>query len=284
VKGGRHPVVERQLGRDRFIANDVALGPDKDRIAVITGPNMAGKSTYLRQTALLVIMAQMGSFVPAQAAEIGLVDKIFTRIGASDRLSQGQSTFMVEMQEVATLLANATERSFLVLDEVGRGTSTYDGVSIAWAVIEHLAALAKGAPRTLFATHYFELTQLEGRLPGVFNAHATAKEWPGPDGRRQVVFLYQISRGAADRSYGIHVAEMAGLPDACIDRAREILKELEAGNHRLDQAAPSGSAGQLEFFMTHPALDDLRRLDVNTLTPLEALNTLASIKRRLEKE
>ena len=281
VKGARHPVVERQLGRDRFIANDLILGPEKDRIAIITGPNMAGKSTYLRQTALIVILAQMGAFVPAQSAEIGIVDKIFTRIGASDRLSQGQSTFMVEMQEVATLLANATERSFLVLDEVGRGTSTYDGVSIAWAVVEHLSRIA--SPRTLFATHYFELTQLEGRLPGVFNAQATAKEWPGPDGRRQVVFLYQILRGAADRSYGIHVAEMAGLPSACIDRARDILKELESGNHRIDKA-PSAKTHQLELFGGHPVIDDLRAIDVDSLTPIQALNALAGLKERLERE
>ncbi len=280
IRGGRHPVIERQIGRDKFIPNDISLGDD-DRIAIITGPNMAGKSTYLRQTALIVIMAQMGSFVPAQSAEIGLVDKIFTRIGASDRLSQGQSTFMVEMQEVATLMANAGPRSFIVLDEVGRGTSTYDGVSIAWAVVEHLSKTT--GPRTLFATHYFELTDLEGALKGVFNMHATAKEWPGPDGRRQVVFLYQILRGPADRSYGIHVAEMAGLPSECIDRARDILRELESGAHKID-SRPKKASGQLELFSEHPVLGQLRSVKVDALTPLDALNTLAGLVARLERE
>ncbi len=279
IVGGRHPIIANQIGRDRFIPNDVSLGADTKKIAVITGPNMAGKSTYLRQNALIVILAQMGSFVPAESALIGVVDKIFTRIGASDRLAQGQSTFMVEMQEVATLLENATSRSLLILDEVGRGTSTYDGVSIAWAVIEHLSARG---PRTLFATHYFELTQLEGRLPGVFNAHATAKEWPGSDGRRQVVFLYQILPGAADRSYGIHVAEMAGLPDACITRAREILKQLESGDHRLTNTASTmKTSKQLELFSEHPVVEALRNLSVESMTPLEALNQLSKLKESL---
>jgi DNA mismatch repair protein MutS len=295
IKGGRHPVIEKQIGRDRFIPNDLSLDAAARRIVVITGPNMAGKSTYLRQSALIVIMAQMGSFVPAESARIGIVDRVFTRIGASDRLAQGQSTFMVEMQEVATLLHNATPRSLLVLDEVGRGTSTYDGVSIAWAVIDHLSKMPgdereknssepRGAdskgPRTLFATHYFELTQLAESLSGVFNAHVTAKEWPGPDGRRQVVFLYQIQPGAADRSYGIHVAEMAGLPDGCIERARAILHQLESGSHALGAPAPAAvQAGQLDFFAAnHPAVDDLRALRIDTLTPLEALNVLAKLK------
>ncbi len=277
IKNGEHPIIAKQIGRDRFIPNDLSLSADSNRIAVITGPNMAGKSTYLRQNALIVILAQMGSFVPAKSAEIGLVDKIFTRIGASDRLTQGQSTFMVEMQEVATLLRNATDRSLLILDEVGRGTSTYDGVSIAWAVIEFLS---RSGPRTLFATHYFELTQLEGRLPGVFNAHATAKEWPGPDGRKQVVFLYQILSGAADRSYGIHVAEMAGLPDDCIRRSREILKQLESGDHKL-QNKPVAASSQLELFDSHPVVEELRALRVDTMTPLEALNTLNRLKGKL---
>lgn len=277
ITSGRHPVIERKIGQDRFIPNDLTLDA-QNRIALITGPNMAGKSTYLRQTALITIMAQMGSFVPAKSATIGVVDKIFTRIGASDRLSQGQSTFMVEMKEVATLLAHSTPRSLLILDEVGRGTSTYDGVSIAWAVVEHLI---KNAPRTLFATHYFELTQLADQLPGVFNLHATAKEWPGPDGRRQVVFLYQILSGAADRSYGIHVAEMAGLPEACINRAREILHQLESGTHAPAKASPSKDSGQLEFFVGHPVLEDLKKLPLDTLTPLEALNQLAQMKKKL---
>ncbi len=281
IAAGQHPVIARQIGRDKFIPNDISLKAGANRISIITGPNMAGKSTYLRQNALIVILAQMGSFVPAESATIGLVDKIFTRIGASDRLAQGQSTFMVEMQEVATLLENSTNKSLLILDEVGRGTSTYDGVSIAWAVIEHLS---KRGPRTLFATHYFELTQLEGRLPGVFNAHATAKEWPGADGRRQVVFLYQILPGAADRSYGIHVAEMAGLPEECIDRSRAILKQLESGDHRLtNTAAAPQKSEQLEFFSEHPIVDELRDLSVETMTPLEALNQLARLKKKAEK-
>jgi DNA mismatch repair protein MutS len=231
-------------------------------------------------------MAQMGSYVPAESAAIGVVDKIFTRIGASDRLAQGQSTFMVEMQEVATVLANATAKSLIILDEVGRGTSTYDGVSIAWAVVEHLT---KSTPRTLFATHYFELTQLAEQIPGIFNAHATAKEWPGADGRRQVVFLYQIIDGPADRSYGIHVADMAGVPRSCIERAREILEELESGLPTVagrpggGKSAITGKAKQMEFFGAHPLVDEVAALNVDALTPLEALNTLAKLKEKAKK-
>jgi DNA mismatch repair protein MutS len=190
---------------------------------------------------------------------------------------------MVEMEEVAALLANATRRSLLVLDEVGRGTSTYDGVSIAWAVIDHLVNKG-GSPRTLFATHYFELTQLAEKLPGVFNAHATAKEWPGPDGRRQVVFLYQILPGPADRSYGIHVAEMAGLPSACIDRARDILLELESGTHNLAQDPSTPTKGQMEFFGDHPVIEELKSLNTDELSPLDALNKLAQLKKRLKSK
>jgi DNA mismatch repair protein MutS len=276
ILNGRHPVIERQLGREKFIPNDLKLDDRERRMAIITGPNMAGKSTYLRQNALIVILAQMGSFVPAESATIGVTDKIFTRIGASDRLAQGQSTFMVEMQEVAALLESATSKSLLILDEVGRGTSTYDGVSIAWAVIEHLA---KSLPRTLFATHYFELTQLPALLPGVFNMHATAKEWASADGRKQVVFLYQIRDGAADRSYGIHVAEMAGLPDRCIERAREILKQLESGDHQVKPVAKPPAGQQLEFFAEHPVVEKLRLMQADTMTPLEALNNLARLIR-----
>lgn len=317
IRGGRHPVIEQQIGRDRFIPNDLLLGGDGKRLSIITGPNMAGKSTYLRQNALIIIMAQAGSFVPAEEAVIGLVDKIYTRIGASDRLAQGQSTFMVEMTEVAALLQNSTPRSFLVLDEVGRGTSTYDGISIAWAVVDYLsrppdtdrhsgrsreaaeirnlesldpgvrrddeAPPFTGGSRTLFATHYFELTQLGDMLPSVGNAHATAKEWPGPDGRRQVVFLYQIKPGPADRSYGIHVAEMAGLPEDCIDRAREILKQLEAGSHHISEPGRKKNASaQLEMFEAHPVIDELNQLHVESLTPLEALNKLAELKKKVE--
>jgi DNA mismatch repair protein MutS len=277
ILNGRHPVIERQLGRDRFIPNDLKLDERERRMAVITGPNMAGKSTYLRQNALIVILAQMGSFVPAESASIGVVDKIFTRIGASDRLAQGQSTFMVEMQEVAALLESATAKSLLILDEVGRGTSTYDGVSIAWAVIEHLS---KTTPRTLFATHYFELTQLPALMPGVFNMHATAKEWTTADGRKQVVFLYQIRDGAADRSYGIHVAEMAGLPDGCIARAREILKQLESGDHHARPSTPLPRQ-QLEFFSEHPVVEELKSLQPDQMTPLEALSLLSKLVRQI---
>lgn len=279
IKAGRHPVVEKQIGRDKFIPNETDLNTDGRRIAVITGPNMAGKSTYLRQTALISILGQMGSYVPAEDAKLGLVDKIFTRIGASDRLAQGQSTFMVEMQEVSSLIHNCTSQSLLILDEVGRGTSTYDGVSIAWAVIEHLSAVK---PRALFATHYFELTQLENQLSGVFNAHATAKEWTTSDGTKQVVFLYQIQPGAADRSYGIHVADMAGLPRECVARAREILKQLESGDHRLHQAKSKKADAQLEFFSEHPIVTQLRDLKVEAMTPLEALNALAKLKENLQ--
>ena len=281
ITKGRHPVIENQIGPDRFIPNDLDLGGDGKRISILTGPNMAGKSTYLRQTALIVILAQIGSFVPSASAQIGLVDRIFTRIGASDRLSQGQSTFMVEMNEVANLLLNATGKSLVVLDEVGRGTSTYDGVSIAWAVVDHLSQ-SKG-PRTLFATHYFELTQLPNQIPTVMNMHATAKEWPGPDGRRQVVFLYQILPGPADRSYGIHVAEMAGIPDGCIRRARDILKQLESGNHQLSiQEREKNGQPQLDLFSRHPVIDDLQNLRVEEMTPLEALNKLADLKKRAD--
>ncbi len=280
ITGGRHPVIENQLGRERFIANDFSLGDDK-RIVIITGPNMAGKSTYLRQTALLAVMAQMGSFVPAEKMTMGLVDKIFTRIGASDRLAQGQSTFMVEMQEVANLLANATGKSLLVLDEVGRGTSTYDGMSIAWAVIEYLSKTNGSSPRTLFATHYFELTGLADKLAGVINAHATAREWSTPDGRKQVVFLYQIKPGAADRSYGIHVAEMAGLPEECINRAREILTQLESGDHRVQKSgAPKKSDNQLRLFDEHPVVKEIRDIDLNHLTPMQAFTILSELKEK----
>jgi len=302
IKGGRHPVVENQIRRDRFIPNDLRLGEEKF-IAIITGPNMAGKSTYLRQNALIVILAQMGSFVPAEKAVIGIVDRIFTRIGASDRLAQGQSTFMVEMQEVATLILNSTPRSLLILDEVGRGTSTYDGMSIAWSVIEHLSGRrgqvltldmnvqcqdltpsSSFSPRTLFATHFFELTQLADDLPGVMNAHATAKEWLGPDGKKQVVFLYQILPGPADRSYGIHVGEMAGLPSEVVDRAREILAQMEGGSHKFSRRSKGSEVSpQLDLFSSHQVLEELKNLDVDALTPREALNKLAELKEKIRR-
>ena len=221
IKGGRHPVVEQMIENDMFIANDTYLDNQKKRVSVITGPNMAGKSTYMRQTALIVLMAQIGSFVPAEKANIGIVDRIFTRVGASDDLASGQSTFMVEMTEVANILRNATAKSLLILDEIGRGTSTFDGLAIAWAVIEHISNTKLCGAKTLFATHYHELTELEGKIPGVNNYCIAVKE-KGDD----IVFLRKIVKGGADKSYGIQVAKLAGVPDSVISRAKELVEEL----------------------------------------------------------
>jgi DNA mismatch repair protein MutS len=235
---------------------------------------MGGKSTYLRQTALIVVMAHMGSFVPAEEAEVPLTDRVFTRIGAGDNLAGGASTFLVEMREVANILHNATEKSLIVLDEVGRGTSTYDGVAVAWAMVEQLHhAEERRGPKTLFATHYFELTALPERLSGVVNVHAAVREWTLPDGRQEVIFLHQILPGPAERSFGIHVAQMAGLPAPCVARAKEVLADLErnAGPH-----VPPGASKpvpQLELFK-HPLLKELEALDLNRVTPLEALQIL----------
>ena len=221
IRNGRHPVVEQMIENDMFIPNDTYLDNHKKRISIITGPNMAGKSTYMRQTALIVLMAQIGSFVPADSANIGVVDRIFTRVGASDDLASGQSTFMVEMTEVANILRNATSRSLLILDEIGRGTSTFDGLSIAWAVIEHISNTKLCGAKTLFATHYHELTELEGKLSGVNNYCIAVKE-KGDD----IVFLRKIVKGGADKSYGIQVAKLAGVPDSVIQRAKELVEEL----------------------------------------------------------
>ena len=221
IKEGRHPVVEKMIPNDMFISNDTYLNDKKDRIAIITGPNMAGKSTYMRQTALIVLMAQIGSFVPAAKADIGLVDRIFTRVGASDVLASGQSTFMVEMTEVANILRNATSKSLLILDEIGRGTSTFDGLSIAWAVIEHISNSKLLGAKTLFATHYHELTELEGKIDNVNNYCIAVKE-NGDD----IIFLRKIVKGGADKSYGIQVAKLAGVPESVTDRAKEIVEEL----------------------------------------------------------
>ncbi|MCI8422042.1 MAG: DNA mismatch repair protein MutS [Lawsonibacter sp.] len=273
---GRHPVVERVLKNSLFVPNDTHMDMDGDLCAIITGPNMAGKSTYMRQVALIVLMAQMGSFVPARSARIGVVDRIFTRIGASDDLSAGQSTFMVEMAEVAALLKNATKNSLLILDEIGRGTSTYDGMAIARAVLEHCSDPKRLGCKTLFATHYHELTALEGRLPGVKNYNIAAKK-KGSD----VIFLRKIVRGGADQSYGVEVAKLAGVPDRVVKRAREILAELEAG------AAPGGAPPPAEEQVSlgdlggQTALKKLRMTDVNLLSPLEALNLLAELKQDL---
>jgi DNA mismatch repair protein MutS len=275
---GRHPVVERLLGPGEFVPNDLDLDGENRQIAVITGPNMAGKSTYLRQAGLIAILAQMGSFVPAAEAEVGLVDRVFTRVGASDSIARGQSTFMVEMQETATILNAATERSLVLLDEVGRGTSTYDGLGIAWAVTEFLHERAGGRPRTLFATHYHELTGLAEQLPRLINLNVQVKEWNG-----KVIFLRKIVEGAADKSYGIHVAELAGLPPAVTKRAREVLGSLEAGRFdRAEMRVHGGNEPQLTLF--EPVRSELARAldDVapDAMTPLEALALLHEWKRR----
>jgi len=282
---GRHPVIEQQelsgVG-DRFVPNDLFLNSTTHTILVLTGPNMGGKSTYLRQAALVVILAQMGSFVPARSTRLSVVDRVFTRIGASDNLARGRSTFMVEMTETAAILHTATPRSLILLDEVGRGTSTYDGLAIAWAAIEYLHARTRA--KTLFATHYFELTELAERLSGVKNYHVSVKETGGG-----IVFLRKVEPGAADRSYGIEVAKLAGLPNEVIERAREVLVEHESAELRLteqlasDESRPQPAA-QLTIFtpLSQPVLEKLRELDLNRLTPLEALNLLAELKKQVE--
>ncbi len=268
IRDGRHPVVERSRSEERFIPNDVTFEKG-EIIRVITGPNMSGKSTYLRQVALIVLMAQVGSFVPASSAVIGLVDRIFTRIGAQDEIHAGQSTFMVEMIEAANILHHATPRSLLILDEVGRGTSTYDGVSIAWAVVEYLHNHPQLRARTLFATHYHELTQLADLLPGVRNFNVAVTEADG-----KVVFLHKIVPGGADRSYGIHVAQLAGLPRPVIQRAGEIMAELEKSSGKAVRLNPQGAQQVALFPETNPLLDELKELDINAYSPIEALNKL----------
>jgi DNA mismatch repair protein MutS len=282
---GRHPVIELQelaAGSERFVPNDLFLDASTHNIIVLTGPNMGGKSTYLRQAALIVIMAQMGSFVPARAVRLGIVDRVFTRIGASDNVARGRSTFMVEMTETAAILHTATARSLILLDEVGRGTSTYDGLAIAWAAIEYLHARVHA--KTLFATHYFELTELAEQLSGVKNYHVSVKETGG-----SVVFLRRVEPGAADRSYGIEVAKLAGLPNEVVVRAREVLAEHESSEHRLSGHLTPGSSieperpTQLTIFtpLSQPVLEKLREVDLNRLTPLEALNLLAELKKEI---
>jgi DNA mismatch repair protein MutS len=282
---GRHPVIEQQelaSGSERFVPNDLFLNSTTHTVLVLTGPNMGGKSTYLRQAALTVILAQMGSFVPARSARMGVVDRVFTRIGASDNLARGRSTFMVEMTETAAILHTATSRSLILLDEVGRGTSTYDGLSIAWAAIEYIHARTRG--KTLFATHYFELTELADRLSGVKNYHVSVKETGGG-----IVFLRRVEPGAADRSYGIEVAKLAGMPNEVTARAREILAEHERAEQLLtaqlasDNSRPRPPA-QLTIFtpLSQPVLEKLRELDLNRLTPLEALNLLAELKKQVD--
>ena len=282
IIGGRHPVIEQQDMSERFVPNDLYLNSTTHTVLVLTGPNMGGKSTYLRQTALIVILAQMGSFVPADSARLGIVDRVFTRIGASDNLARGRSTFMVEMTETAAILHTATERSLILLDEIGRGTATYDGLAIAWAAVEYIHARTRA--KTLFATHYFELTELAERLSGVKNYHVSVKETGGG-----IVFLRHVEAGAADRSYGIEVAKLAGLPNEVIARAREVLAEHESAEQRLtdqlasDELRPRPPA-QLTIFtpLSQPVLEKLREVDLNRLTPLEALNLLAELKKQIE--
>ncbi|MDX1600501.1 MAG: DNA mismatch repair protein MutS [Anaerolineales bacterium] len=277
IREGRHPVVEQHLEGKRFVPND-AVFEEEEKIRIITGPNMSGKSTYLRQVALLVLMAQMGSFVPATSATIGLTDRIFTRIGAQDEIHAGQSTFMVEMVETANILHHATDRSLLILDEIGRGTSTYDGLSIAWSVVEYIHNHPNLRARTLFATHYHELTQLAEQLPGVRNYNVAVAEEGG-----DLVFLHKIVPGGADRSYGIHVGELAGLPRPVINRAQEILSDLETDG----ASGPRRSSGsrQLSLFDDpSPLLEELRALKVEAMTPLDALNKLYEWQRRFERE
>lgn len=295
IKNGRHPVVEKMISNDMFIDNDTYLDNHNNRIAIITGPNMAGKSTYMRQTALIVLMAQIGSFVPASSANIGIVDRIFTRVGASDDLASGQSTFMVEMNEVANILRNATARSLLILDEIGRGTSTFDGLSIAWAVVEHISNVKLIGAKTLFATHYHELTELEGKLNGVNNYCIAVKE-KGDD----IVFLRKIVKGGADRSYGIQVAKLAGLPDSVIERAKVIVNELIANditevvrNISVDTSTKKKKHEHLdEVDLTQMSLfdtisdddiiDELRNVDIGNMTPLDALNKLYELQNKVK--
>ncbi len=278
ITDGRHPVVEQMDLSGGFIPNDTLLDLDANRLIILTGPNMAGKSTYLRQIALIVLMAQMGSFVPAQAAHIGVVDRIFTRVGASDNLAAGQSTFMVEMTETAQILNCATVRSLILLDEIGRGTSTYDGLSIGWAVAEYIQDRSRLGARTLFATHYHEMTELATQREGVKNYTVLVKER-----NEEVLFLRKIVEGKADRSYGIQVARLAGLPAAVITRAREVLAQLERPTATTSEQAP-GLVEQPDPSLPppHPIVEEVRQMDLFTMTPLEALNRLADLQRRLE--
>ena len=286
IKDGRHPSVEKMTS-DAFISNDVYLDEDENRLLIITGPNMAGKSTYMRQTAIITLLAQIGSFVPASSAVIGVCDRIFTRVGASDDLASGQSTFMVEMTEVANILNNATKKSLLILDEIGRGTSTFDGLSIAWAVLEHIADTKHLGAKTLFATHYHELTELEGKLPGVKNYCITVKE-EGED----IIFLRKIKRGGADHSYGVQVARLAGLPNKVIKRANVILKKLNAADiakktkKLADEAkeAAEESAMQMDMFNMQETqiIDEINKIDVMSLTPIQALQTLFDLQNKIK--
>lgn len=289
IKAGRHPVIETQLPvGEEYVPNDIELDTEQQQIMIITGPNMAGKSALLRQTALITLMAQMGCFVPAESAHVGLVDKIFTRVGASDNISLGESTFMVEMTEASDILNNVTPRSLVLFDELGRGTSTYDGISIAWAIVEYLHEHQGAQARTLFATHYHELNEMEKNFSRIKNYNVSVKELNG-----KVIFLRKLMRGGSEHSFGIHVAEIAGMPKSIVSRANLILKQLEADNASVgvDQPATSRIASsannngmQLSFFqLDDPVLcqirDEILGLDINNLTPVEALNKLNEIKK-----
>ena len=295
IKNGRHPVVEKMMPYNQFISNDTFLDRQENRLSIITGPNMAGKSTYMRQTALIVLMAQIGSFVPAQSANIGIVDRIFTRVGASDDLASGQSTFMVEMTEVANILRNATSNSLLILDEIGRGTSTFDGLSIAWAVVEFISNVKLLGAKTLFATHYHELTELEGKLSGINNYCIAVKE-KGDD----IVFLRKIVKGGADKSYGIQVAKLAGVPDSVIERAKNLVEQLADHDilKKVKDIATENSVKkgkkkkydqvdleQISFIDTlkdNDILEELAQIDITNLTPMEAMNTLYRLQNKLK--
>lgn len=286
-QGGRHPVIEKQLPLgEPYIANDVYLDDEKQQIIIITGPNMAGKSALLRQTALITLMAQIGCFVPAESAHIGIVDKIFTRVGASDNISVGESTFMVEMNEASDILNNMTSRSLVLFDELGRGTSTYDGISIAWAIVEYIHEHPNAKAKTLFATHYHELNEMERAFKRIKNYNVSVKEVGN-----KVIFLRKLIPGGSEHSFGIHVAKMAGMPKSIVKRSNEILKQLESENRQegitgkpVKAIASAAEGYQLSFFqLDDPVLsqvrDEIKNLDVNNLTPLEALNKLSEIKR-----
>jgi DNA mismatch repair protein MutS len=290
IKHSRHPVIEALLQDEKFIPNDVYLNDKDCKIALITGPNMAGKSTYLRQIGLIIIMAQCGSFVPAESAELPITDKVFTRVGASDNLAMGQSTFLVEMLETANILNSATPRSLILLDEIGRGTSTFDGLSLAWAIVEHIHNNPKISAKTLFATHYHELTELENILPGVKNYNITVKEW-----KNKIIFIRKIERGSADQSYGIHVAQLAGVPQTVIDRAKQILRNLE--EHELSPQGLTAKAkkqilsdpSQLDIFDAiyakteekNAILEEIKELDIENLTPLQAIQKLSELQKKI---
>jgi DNA mismatch repair protein MutS len=280
ISNGRHPVVERMLDGEPFIPNDTYLSNDEVQMVILTGPNMAGKSTYLRQVALIVLMAQIGSFVPADSATIGIVDRIFTRVGAQDDLSTGRSTFMVEMEETANILNHATSRSLLILDEIGRGTSTYDGISIAQAVAEYIHNHPKMGAKTIFATHYHELVELAGFLPRVKNFNVAVAEEKG-----RVIFLRRMLPGGADKSYGIHVAQLAGLPRAVVHRAEEVLSSLEDKRHG-DVKIRKATSPQLPLFVgetvSSEVADELSKLEPDSMTPLEALNKLYELKKKAQ--